>query len=215
MSQNASPESTTASKPKRFKMMEPVHDTPNSVKGIQMFRESGQLSDFTLVSRGGREFKVHKAFLAMKSPVFEGLFRHDNFTENENGTMKTKFSDETVSHFIDYIYTGQIPELNEDGRSRAKSNLELLKMSHMYQVEPLVTLFQEYIINEWVMGSPGYSINCLLTTQTLGLTECVDALIPKMVKSYRLLKKEKQWPIVHAIEELRVKIMDALFALTD
>jgi len=85
------------------------------------------LSDFVVKSKT-RVFKCHKFKLAWNSEFFETMFQHTSFVENQSGEIKIEsFDDDTVEHFIDYLYKGKLED-------EAKYTPDLIAMAHMYQV---------------------------------------------------------------------------------
>lgn len=71
--------------------------------------KSGKLSDVTLVVGSGCSFRVHKAILSARSPVFEAMFEHDMRENEENSVEITDVAAEVLEKLLGYIYTGKVP----------------------------------------------------------------------------------------------------------
>ena len=78
----------------------------------QTLLQSGTLADFTFVV-SGKEFAVHKAFLAARSPVFAGMFEHDMKEQIENRLELPDIDMEVFEVLLSYIYSDKIPDLDK------------------------------------------------------------------------------------------------------
>jgi len=105
-------------------------------------------ADFALVLKDGRELKCHKILLAKVSPVFAAMLKQDCVESQTNKMQVKEFEPATVESFLDWIYAalelapGIFPGQYEHGKykkkfSETRLTPELLRMSHMYQVESL------------------------------------------------------------------------------
>lgn len=62
--------------------------------------ESSDHSDFTIIAKGQKKFRVHKNVLSIQIPVFAAMFKH-NMEEKRTGTLTIlDFSAESVEQFI-------------------------------------------------------------------------------------------------------------------
>ncbi|GFT38803.1 speckle-type POZ protein-like [Nephila pilipes] len=79
---------------------------------MMQFLNSEFLSDFSIISKDGREFKVHGAILAARSPVFRRMMHH-NVRETITGRIEIDDIDSaTLQLMILYIYTGMTKRLD-------------------------------------------------------------------------------------------------------
>ena len=101
-----------------------------------------EFADFTIRLKDGREIKCHKIILARVSPVFLRILRHDNVETRTNTMTLDAFEPETVEAFLDFIYLPQGSRSLEETRL----TLDLLKMSHMYDVKYLLDKCTENLI---------------------------------------------------------------------
>lgn len=70
------------------------------------FKRSDLFSDYSIKIHK-EEFKIHKAFLAAKSPVFYKAFTSDNALIDLTTKMKS-FSDCSIGSFLDFFYSDEI-----------------------------------------------------------------------------------------------------------
>ena len=66
-------------------------------------------SDFTIIVKS-KEFKVHKAVLSVRSPVFKMMFLSNMKEAADNKTEITDTEPSTFEKLLDFIYCGKIPE---------------------------------------------------------------------------------------------------------
>ena len=86
----------------------------------------------TAIKCGDKEFKVHRAFLASQSPVFQAMFEVD-MKEKQSGVIEVSdITPEAMSDLVTYLYTGTTPNL----KTLAS---ELLEAAEKYQLFHLVT----------------------------------------------------------------------------
>ena len=93
--------------------------TPN----LYMAYQSKIRTDFTLISETGTKFKVHALILlSYGGQFFESFFAQtQSFIEHETHTLPLKYSDSSISNYIDFIY-GK-PDIFKD-----LENVDLIEM---------------------------------------------------------------------------------------
>jgi len=121
---------------------------------------SQKLTDFTLVSKSGKELKCHKFILAENSSVFEAMFNYEFVETKTNQIRIENFDESTVLYFLQYVYspvngkeTMEVireavdPDAYIYKRSfdKSKLTLDLLRMGHMYQVQDLKSDCSEHL----------------------------------------------------------------------
>jgi len=115
--------------------------TPVKVPGCRLSDDLGLLfdrsafSDVTLVV-ADRQFHVHKALLAARSPVFSAMFEHDMEERKLNRVEITDVDPEVVAEMLRFIYTGRSPNLT-------KMADELLAAADKYALERLKVMCEE------------------------------------------------------------------------
>lgn len=97
--------------------------------------DSEKFSDVTLAV-GGREFQVHKAILAARSPVFAAMFEHEMEERKQNRVAITDVDHEVLKEMLRFIYTGKAPNLD-------KMADDLLAAADKYALEKLKVMCEE------------------------------------------------------------------------
>lgn len=70
--------------------------------------ENDRHSDFVVKTRDGQEFKVHKAMLAARSPVFSAMLEHDNTEEYTSGFVTIPdVEGDVMKKMLLFMYSGQ------------------------------------------------------------------------------------------------------------
>jgi speckle-type POZ protein len=70
--------------------------------------------DFT-ISAGNKNFKVHKAVLAARSPVLSAMLDHDNTEEARTGIMNiTDVDGPVIKEMLKFLYSGYYSETDHD-----------------------------------------------------------------------------------------------------
>lgn len=92
---------------------------------------------------GGRDFNVHKAILAARSPVFAAMFEHKMRESQSDRVDVADVDAEVMREMLRFMYTGQAPNLErmaDDLLAAAdKYQLDRLKvsLSHLYTIHCL------------------------------------------------------------------------------
>lgn len=101
-----------------------------------LFR-SGEFGDVTLLV-GTREMLVHKAILAVRSPVFAAMFKHQMEESQRNRVIITDVDYDILEKMLTYIYTGRLQNIKEIAR-------ELLVAADKYDVGDLKAKCEEVL----------------------------------------------------------------------
>jgi len=136
-------------------------------------------TDFVIILASGQEVKCHKMTLAQNSSIFATMFK-SGLAECKTNKMKLDhFDDETVFHFLEYIYAKlerkrcefiRTPTEKYDTSThfykrnfqKEKFTLDLYKMAHMYDTKDLLadctehlkaTLTDENVMEVWKEAS--------------------------------------------------------------
>ena len=87
-------------------------DTISALECYQALLQNGTLADFTFVV-GEKEFAVHKAILAARSPVFARMFEHEMREQIESRLELTDVEVGVFEQLLCFIYTGEVSELDK------------------------------------------------------------------------------------------------------
>jgi len=114
---------------------------------------SQKFTDFVITLASGQELKCHRQNLAENSSFFDTML-NGGMSEAKTNSMKMEHVDEeTVFHFLEYIYASDLTSVQAQLQASAGPNqyiykrnfkkekltLELFKMAHMYRVDDLIT----------------------------------------------------------------------------
>ncbi|XP_065207899.1 uncharacterized protein LOC135836788 [Planococcus citri] len=109
-----------------------AHSNPNL--NFEHLFENPKYSDFVFVV-DGQEFHVHKAIVALWSPIFEAVF--NNNTTEKKDLLEIKGVDPNVfKEVLRFMYTGKIENFYEFA-------LELLKIANKYKIKGLKTVCEQ------------------------------------------------------------------------
>lgn len=101
--------------------------------------KSGLFTDFAIVTKDQKVFKVHKAVIAIQSDVFAKMLEVD-MSESKSGQMTIPdFDSVVVDQFVGYLYTGEIPDETHA--------MELFSLATIYDVPKLRSLCERIILN--------------------------------------------------------------------
>lgn len=108
------------------------------LEGFKFFMNNEHLSDVTL-NLGEQKLRAHKVILAAASPVFSKMFKHE-CKENLTNEIKIDFEYEAFLNILKYIYSGKVENFNI-------LTIECFKVADYYQIEPLKTVYLEFLQN--------------------------------------------------------------------
>jgi len=130
-------------------------------------------ADFSLVVDTGEELSCHKLVLAQCSPFFEAMLSSE-CEETKANKMKAKdFNLETVTTFLEYLYAKAFEETFD----KAKITPELMRLSHMYDVQGLYDLATVHLKNNICDSN---AVGILIEAEKIkneGLKECAVSYI--------------------------------------
>lgn len=104
------------------------------LKGFNELRKSSQLTDYVIIA-GSKEFRVHKAVLAIQSPVFAKMFASKWI--NRCLSKNPDWSAEVVEAFLDYFYEMKRPD--------KRNVVEVFKLAVKYKVAKLTAICEEIV----------------------------------------------------------------------
>ncbi|ODM90499.1 Speckle-type POZ protein [Orchesella cincta] len=111
--------------------------------GRKMFKDS-ILTDI-VITVGETTFKAHKAILSANSPVFAAMFTADMIEKEQNSVVITDFEEDVVKSMLQYVYSGEIGEPNEQTprllEIAEKYNLDELKQDAEYAIAQTLNVF--------------------------------------------------------------------------
>ncbi|XP_064464740.1 speckle-type POZ protein-like [Ornithodoros turicata] len=108
--------------------------------------EDDDYADVTLIAEG-KDFRVHKIILAMRSPVFAAMFRNNMKEKQENRVHLDDISAEALQGMITFIYTDTAPNM-------ASLAVDLLRAAEKYDLKRLKSMCE-------------YSLACSLSVDTV------------------------------------------------
>lgn len=118
----------------------PADEPPLSTVGYVKKLWQGEFSDFKIIARE-EVFAVHKAILAVNSPVFAAMFSHEMEENLESEMTIEHFLPQSVKEFLEFVYLHQIPQ-------KCYNATDLYTMSETYQVKELSEIIQWFIVLE-------------------------------------------------------------------
>ena len=106
--------------------------TPDLVGAVEkMCVEDGIFADWTIISDDGQRFPCHRIILAAKSSVMKAMLTTE-MKEKEEKETKVQYSNQVVGAFVNYFYTGSVPQ--EVLESHLSS---FLALSELYNLLPM------------------------------------------------------------------------------
>lgn len=126
----------------------------------------GEFSDFKIIAIE-EVFAVHKAILAVNSPVFAAMFSHEMEENLESEMTIEHFLPESIKEFLEFVYLRQIPQ-------KCFNAIDLYTMSETYQVKEL----SEIKLPEKLMDSLEDM------TEILDAKNKLDEVLKRILESY-------------------------------
>ncbi|XP_054711304.1 speckle-type POZ protein-like [Uloborus diversus] len=108
-------------------------------ENIGTFLEDTRFSD-VLLKAGDQTFQAHKAILASRSKVFDGMFQSGMKESQENVVEIAEMSPAIVKQMLQYIYSGSVEELSMD------TAIDLYIGADRYDLQELKEWCREFIL---------------------------------------------------------------------
>ncbi|XP_035210580.1 speckle-type POZ protein B-like isoform X2 [Stegodyphus dumicola] len=124
---------------------------PYKVPGCELSAEIGEMLEskrFTdlIIRVSGREFHVHKAVLAARSPVFAAMLEHDMEEKKQNKVDIIDMDPDVMEEMLRFIYTGKCIKL------KSMPN-DLLAVAEKYSLERLKAMCEEELYKNITVDS--------------------------------------------------------------
>ena len=104
------------------------------------------LTDYTVLSQDGARFPCHRIFLATQSPPLMAKMTLD-MKEKRESEMRLEYEQDVVRHFVDYFYTGMIPQ------ETLEENLEsFLALADFYDLAGMKLQTEKAAIKKMTVG---------------------------------------------------------------
>jgi len=91
----------------------PIKENESLNTDLNSLLENGLYADFTLLV-GGKEFQLHKAILASRSPYFKTMLESDFEESRKNRLEIDDVELELFEEFLRYVYTDTVDEMDEN-----------------------------------------------------------------------------------------------------
>ncbi|XP_055346150.1 speckle-type POZ protein-like [Paramacrobiotus metropolitanus] len=174
----------------------PRHD-PGVIRGIDIPRDSllddmvqllskGRYSDVTL-DVGKREFHVHKAILAARSPVFDSMFSNPaNATSNH--FVITDVTSRGMKELLYFIYTGHIDKTENIVE-------EVLEAGQKYQVAQLQAICESLILRELNVDN---AIKTLILAHEHKALQLKEIVLEFIARNFQAVKRTEGWNVLRS-----------------
>lgn len=136
-------------------LKKPTDHTSLMLKGLQRLRKEGRSFDVKLVV-GGQTFNAHWTVLSAVSGYFDRMYT-SGMREAAERTITfppgSDISPKTVSILLDYIYTGEVPnvELSDDVSDNLDDIIEQLYVSNLWQLDELKNILEGVLCSKhWI-----------------------------------------------------------------
>lgn len=133
--------------------------------------ETSKFFDVVLNCAGEREFKVHKAVLSVRSPVFQAMFENDLEETRKNEVKITDIDPEVLKEMLSFIYCGKV--------SKFENCCDLFVAADKYQIEDLMDYCHMYLLNNI---NENNLIHCLRLADTYNKKELKENAIEFFIK---------------------------------
>ena len=151
---------------------------------LKLTLQSGKNSDVTIFLEQ-KEFRVHKFMLALRSPVFSAMFKHNMKESKQNIIEITDIDQDIMEIILEYIYTGTLKDIDDEAdrlfiaadkyaleglrimcskvlieKISIENVFQMFELADQYQANDLKECVLDYISNhrEEVMKMPEYKL---------------------------------------------------------
>ncbi|OQV23256.1 putative Protein roadkill [Hypsibius exemplaris] len=144
----------------------------------------GIYSDVTL-DVGKREFNVHKAMLAARSPVFDNMFSNpDNVTSNHY--VITDVTSRGMKELLYFIYTGHIDKTENIVE-------EVLEAAQKYQVSQLQAICESLILRELQVDN---AVKTLILAHESKAQQLKEIVLEFIARNFQAVKRTDGWNVL-------------------
>ncbi|XP_037303216.1 uncharacterized protein LOC119193693 [Manduca sexta] len=151
------------------------------------------LSDVTIKSAEGLEFKVHKCILGSRSAVLRAYFIHDN-TESYTNTVESPFEGHVLQDVLMFIYSNKVLRAGEIPD-------KLLEAADYYQLDMLKHLCTQKLYEKL---TPENAIDTLLLADRHHADSLKDLTLMFLKdKAIGLLKQSETWAKIESVSLLK------------
>lgn len=160
------------------------------------FLNRSTLTDVVVYAEG-QAIQAHKAVLAARSPVFQGLFERIAKENRPNMILINDLSFEVVQELIAFLYSGKVKMVS----------LELLSAAERYSIKGLKRICTKTLVKKLSMST------CVDTLIASHVNKCPDleiAAVKYTASNWKYVRREKccanlyNWPL------LLVKLIDCM-----
>ena len=161
----------------------------------------------------GREFRAHKFMLSSRSSVFAAMFSHKGTKESETGEVEvTDCNGDTMEMFLQYIYTGILPEEtfevtekpgNVEGTFKVAERL--LDIASKYDVKPLVDTCAEILAT---LLDEDTSIRIAILSDLYRIEGLKMDAMATIAAAKKPLKTMNGWKDLDKFHDLKADILD-------
>ncbi|KAJ1525826.1 hypothetical protein ONE63_009027 [Megalurothrips usitatus] len=152
---------------------------------MEALLQDGRMADAVLVAEeDGREFRVHKAILGARSPVFAAMFEHDMAESKTSRVVIGDTGSDVLQQVLRYVYTGRVDHIRELG-------VELLAVSDRYALARLKALCEDELA---ASVRPDNCLDVLAMADLYGARQLREAALQCVCASIHQVLASPAWP---------------------
>lgn len=146
-----------------------------------------------------KEFPVHKCILAVNSPVFEAMFKHEMMEKLHNEMIMNDVSADAVEEFLKFVYLRKAPE-------NSLNAMDLFTIATKYQVNELLEVSEQLILKGLEVDNAFevFAMGCRVSNMSLK-TKAFDFMSTNIFDG-------DEWPLPPALSEQPDKLKELIDA---